>query len=82
MYKILIVDDDELMRISMTKIISSVDGFQVDYIAKNGREAVEICKNNQVDIIFMDIMMPVMNGIDATREILSINPKAKHIHCQ
>lgn len=77
MYKILVVDDDELMRISMTKIISSVDGFQVDYIAKNGREAVEICKNNQVDIIFMDIMMPVMNGIDATREILSINPKAK-----
>ena len=76
MYKILVVDDDELMRISMTKIISSVDGFQVDYIAKNGREAVEICKNNQVDIIFMDIMMPVMNGIDATREILSINPKA------
>lgn len=44
MYKILVVDDDELMRISMTKIISSVDGFQVDYIAKNGREAVEICK--------------------------------------
>ena len=66
MYKILVVDDDELMRISMTKIISSVDGFQVDYIAKNGREAVEICKNKQVDIIFMDIMMPVMDGITFT----------------
>lgn len=77
MYKILVVDDDELMRMAMTKIISSVDGFQVDYIAKNGKEAVDICKDNQVDIIFMDIMMPIMNGIDATKEILSINPKAK-----
>lgn len=75
MYKILVVDDDNLMRMAMKKIISSVDGFRVDYIAKNGKEAVEICKNNDIDIVFMDIMMPIMNGIDATKEILTINSK-------
>lgn len=75
MYKILVVDDDKLMRMAMEKMISSVEGFEVDYMAKNGKEAVDICKNNNIDIVFMDIMMPIMNGIDATKEILFINPK-------
>jgi len=70
---ILIAEDDEasyfyldtILRNSRTKIIH----------AKNGIEAVDICKrNNKIDIILMDIQMPIKNGLDASREIKEIRP--------
>ena len=74
MYKVLIVDDEELVRQAMAKIVSSVENFEVKFFAKNGQEALDICKNEKVDIVFMDIMMPIKDGIAASKEILDINP--------
>lgn len=74
MYKVLIVDDEELVRQAMAKIVSSVENFEVKFFAKNGQEALDICKNEKVDIVFMDIMMPIKDGIVASKEILDINP--------
>ena len=70
--RILVVDDDMAMR-ELLKIM--LKGHEV-YEAENGKEAVELFKGLKPDVVLMDILMPVMNGIDATKEILSIDPNA------
>jgi YesN/AraC family two-component response regulator len=45
--------------------------------ASNGKEAVELYKKEKPDLVLMDIMMPVMSGIDAVKEIKKIDPNAK-----
>lgn len=75
MYGVLIADDEPLMREALQIMISKVDGFEVIYSVGTGEEAVEICKNNKVDIAFMDIMMPGESGIESSKKIYSSNPK-------
>lgn len=74
MYKVLVVDDEVIMRKAVAKIISEVEGFSTILFASNGQEAVDICNAENIDIIFMDIMMPRKDGITASKEILGINP--------
>lgn len=77
MIKVLIVDDEMLMRQATSKIVSSLEGFDKSLLACNGQRAVDICKSQNIDIVFMDIMMPVKDGITASKEILKISPKTK-----
>lgn len=72
--KVLIVDDSALVRKQLREIIETI-GFEID-IAKNGQEAVDKATNTQYDVITMDINMPVMDGIEATRQIMSKKPTA------
>ncbi|QSZ42292.1 chemotaxis-specific protein-glutamate methyltransferase CheB [Sulfurimonas aquatica] len=65
---ILIVDDSALVRKQLKEIISTLD-FNIDF-AKNGHEAVEKATSFQYDIITMDINMPIMDGLEATRQIM------------
>ncbi len=65
--KVLIVDDEELIR-NIIKDYCVVENFQTDE-AENGLEAIEKVKNNDYDIIVLDIMMPKMNGYNAYEEI-------------
>ncbi len=67
MYKILVVDDEEMIR----KIIAKYAAFEGHEIteAKDGIEAVNLCKNNNFDIMIIDIMMPELDGFSACREI-------------
>lgn len=65
--RVLIVEDNLVNQKLMVKFL---DKHQVPHdVASNGREAVELCKINYYDMIFMDCQMPVMNGFDATRTI-------------
>ncbi|HEY9528299.1 MAG TPA: response regulator [Anaerolineales bacterium] len=65
--KILVVDDDALGRRLMHLILTK-EGHRVD-VASNGLEAVEAVKQNQFDIVFMDLNMPDMGGMEASRQI-------------
>ena len=80
MPKALIVDDTKFMR-SMLKTILEKKGFEVAGEAVNGKEAVEKFKEISPDLVTMDIIMPEMDGIEAVKEIVSINPDAKILMC-
>lgn len=75
MYHVLIADDEPLMRQALEVMISRVDDFEVTYSVGTGEMAVEICKNNKIDIVFMDIMMPGESGIECSKKIYEHNPK-------
>jgi len=80
MAKILIVDDAAFMRM-MIKDILEKNGFEVIGEAKNGMKAVELYKKERPDVVTMDITMPVMDGIQAVKEIRAFDPTAKIIMC-
>ena len=67
MYKILVVDDEEKIR----KVIKEYAEFEghTAYEAENGMKAIEICKENDFDIIIMDVMMPKLDGFSTCKEI-------------
>lgn len=68
--RIVIADDSDFVRDGLRIILSMDEDFCVVGCAKNGIEAVDLCTKNKVDIILMDIQMPDMDGIEATKEIV------------
>jgi len=77
--KILIVDDHPMFRKGIKSILEKQDDFKNLLEAKDGHEAVKITKANTPDVIIMDITMPNLSGIDATKEILNFAPETKII---
>ncbi|MDB2705153.1 chemotaxis response regulator protein-glutamate methylesterase [Pseudomonadota bacterium] len=72
--RVLIVDDSSFFRKRLSEIISSDPLLSVVGLAENGREAIEQVKKLQPDVITMDIEMPIMNGINAVKEIMVTHP--------
>ncbi|WP_372883256.1 UvrY/SirA/GacA family response regulator transcription factor [Psychromonas sp.] len=79
MINILLVDDHELVRTGIRRIIDDVRGMKVVGEAESGEEAVKWCRKNQADVILMDINMPGIGGLDAMHKILRINEDIKII---
>ncbi|MCK9288081.1 MAG: response regulator transcription factor [Sphaerochaetaceae bacterium] len=75
--KIVIIDDDELVIESLSIIFSSEKEIDVIGSGKNGSEAINLVKKNKIDIVLMDIQMPVMDGISATKIIKNEYPYVK-----
>ena len=71
--KVIIADDSDFVRDGMRIILDVDEDFQVLACARNGREAIEIAKENAPDIFLMDIQMPEMDGIEATKYIVDNN---------
>lgn len=77
---ILICDDSILARKSMSGILNSL-GFSNIREVSNGQAAVDAVKDEPTDIVFLDIIMPVKDGISATKEIKEISPNTAAIIC-
>ncbi|MBO6257020.1 response regulator transcription factor [bacterium] len=76
---ILIVEDHELTRFGLKTTFEGVDFIDNIYEADSAEAAIEIFNNNNIDIVIMDLGLPNMNGIDATRQIKSSNKDVKII---
>src|SRR5438094_10580124 len=74
-FRVLVVDDSSFMRKVLERIFSGDDQLQVVGNAKDGREAVAMAESLKPDVITMDINMPHVDGLQATAEIMTTNPK-------
>lgn len=73
--RLLIVDDSEIRLQQLRQIVTEI-GHEVIGMAKDGQEAVERFRSLHPDAVIMDLIMPRMNGLDALREILAVDPDA------
>lgn len=76
---VLVVEDHEVMRFGLKSLLANVEGFQVVGEAGDGREAIEKAKALKPRVVVMDIVMPKMNGIDASHELKAALPDTKII---
>jgi two-component system chemotaxis response regulator CheY len=76
MAKVLIVDDAAFMRMMLKNILGK-NGHQIVGEAQNGAEGVKKYTELKPDVVTMDIIMPEVNGIEAVRQIMAIDPEAK-----
>lgn len=74
--RIAIVNDMKMAVEALRRIIVSFPGYEVAWIAENGSEAVKCCAEDVPDLILMDLIMPGMNGVEATRLIMATTPCA------
>lgn len=77
--KILLADDHQIMREGLVALLEREPGLKVVGQAADGRTAVRLARDLQPDVVVMDVSMPDLNGIDATRQILAENRKVKVI---
>jgi DNA-binding NarL/FixJ family response regulator len=75
--RVLVVDDDHLMRAGLCAVLSTDETIQIVGEAANGAEAVERATALSPDVILMDIRMPVMDGVEATRRIAAAAPRVR-----
>jgi DNA-binding NarL/FixJ family response regulator len=75
--QVLIVDDDDLMRAGLVELLTSDSGIEIIGEAATGREAVEQARRLAPDVVLMDVRMPDLDGIGATRELAADAPGAR-----
>jgi two-component system, chemotaxis family, response regulator WspF len=74
--KIAIVNDLTIAVTALRRVLQSIPEDEVIWVARDGAEAVTKCTQNRPDLILMDLLMPVMDGVEATRQIMQKCPCA------
>jgi len=79
MIKVLLVDDHEMVRMGVSTYLATQSGIEIVGEAENGKKGVEFALKLRPDIILMDLVMDVMDGVEATKQIIEKWPEAKII---
>ncbi|AMM06660.1 response regulator [Streptomyces albidoflavus] len=77
MIRVLVTDDEPLIRAGIRMILSSAEDIEVVAEAADGREAVELARTHQVDVALLDLQMPVMDGLTALAELRRAAPRVR-----
>jgi DNA-binding NarL/FixJ family response regulator len=77
--RVLVVDDQESLRRGVMALLEFAEGIEVTHEASNGQEALRIVEQEQPDVVLMDVRMPIMSGLEATRQIKERWPHVKVI---
>jgi DNA-binding NarL/FixJ family response regulator len=77
MIGVLVADDDDSLRAALAELVDGDHRLVVTAVARNGREAVEEAARTRSDVVLMDIRMPELDGLTATREICQRNPATR-----
>jgi two-component system invasion response regulator UvrY len=75
--RVLVVDDHDLVRTGITRMLSDIDGFKVVGQAESGEEALKAARDLRPDVVLMDVKMPGIGGLEATRKMLRSHPDVK-----
>ncbi len=79
MLKALVIDDHDVVRLGISSLVESVPGVEIVGQGCSGEQALKLARELQPDIVFMDIRMPGIGGLEATKRLLASNPKVKVI---
>jgi two-component system, NarL family, invasion response regulator UvrY len=79
MIKVMIVDDHDVIRTGVKGVLDQINGLDVIAEASNGEQAIELARNKKPDIVLMDISMPGISGLEATRRITTSFPAIRVI---
>jgi len=74
--RVLLADDHEIVRQGL-RVLLEREGFQVVGEASDGHQAAKLCEANHPEVAILDLSMPLLNGVDAAREIMKANPRTK-----
>jgi two-component system, NarL family, response regulator LiaR len=77
--RLMVVDDSEIIRVGLVQMLTTFAHFEVVGQANEGQQAVELCCQQGPDVVLMDILMPRLNGIEATRQIRTRCPETRVI---
>ncbi|MBT4163072.1 MAG: UvrY/SirA/GacA family response regulator transcription factor, partial [Gammaproteobacteria bacterium] len=77
MIRVIVVDDHQLVRIGTRRLLEDIPGFEIIADAGSGEEAVELVIRHKPDVVLMDIQMPGIGGLEATRRCLRAHPEVK-----
>ncbi len=79
MIRVLVVDDHDLVRTGITRMLADIDGLQVLGQAESGEEALKKVRELKPDVVLMDVKMPGIGGLEATRKLMRSQPDLKII---
>jgi DNA-binding NarL/FixJ family response regulator len=74
--RVVLADDHEMVRQGL-RVLLEREGFEVVADAPDGREAMKLCEKHGPEVAILDLAMPLLNGVDAAREIIKSNPRTK-----